>query len=239
MKSTFVFLAMALLIVACSPARVMSYDSGPNPDPDPDGPPITQSLFTEKSASISEENIQKLLNGSFKLPQQLRVAVLRLDNPQKKYYWSYWGDETYLKTQQAFLDSFTAKFKESPRVAKVMAIPDLLLSKSQPSLTLIRESAVRMQADIVVVYAINSDIYTKYRGFSRPDIKAYATTQLIIMDLRTGLVPFSTIVTRDVLAMKNRDELNVSEARNRVQTKAALLTIDEIGKQVTDYLKTE
>jgi hypothetical protein len=96
-----------------------------------------------------------------------------------------------------------------------------------------------MQADIVVVYAINSDIYTKYRGFNRPDIKAYATTQLIIMDVRTGLVPFSTIVTHDFLAMKNKEELNVSEARNRVQTEAVLLTIDEIGKQVLDYLKTE
>jgi hypothetical protein len=129
MKSIFAFLALALLLVSCSPAHIVSEVRDPNPDPDPDGPPITQSLFTEKSATISEENIQKLLNGSYKLPQQLRVAVLRLDNPQKRYYWYYWGDETYLKTQQAFLDSFTAKFKESPRVAKLMAIPDLLMSK--------------------------------------------------------------------------------------------------------------
>jgi hypothetical protein len=80
MKSLVAFLVVILLIVSCSPARIVSDNGAPDPDPDPGGPPITQSLFSEKSASISEENIQKLLNGSYKLPQQLRVAVLRLDN---------------------------------------------------------------------------------------------------------------------------------------------------------------
>lgn len=234
MKSLLAFLLLAILMSSCAPSHYASSygDNG-------DGPPITESLFTDKSATISEENIQKILDGTYKTPQQLRVAILRLDGPQKRYNWYSWGDEAYLKTQQAFLDSFTTKFKQSSRIAKMMAIPDLLMSKSQPSLTTIRESAVRMQADIVVAYAINSDIYTKYRGFKKPDIKAYATTQLIIMDVRTGLVPFSTIVTRDFLAMKKKEELDIYEARNNVQTQAVLLTINEIGRQVTEYLKTE
>lgn len=234
MKKIPVLLAIVICIcfASCGPSR---YVGGV----DTEGPPITESLFTDRSATISEENIQKILDGTYKMPQQLRVAILKLDGPQKTYYWYNWGDEAYLRTQQAFLDSFTAKFKQSTRIAKMMAIPDLLMSKSQQSLTTIRESAVRMQADLVVAYAINSDIYTKYRGFKRPDIKAYATTQLIIMDVRTGLVPFSTIVTRDFLAMKKKEDLDIVEARNRVQTQAVLLTIDEIGKQVAEYLKKE
>jgi hypothetical protein len=234
MKSLLAFLVLAVLLVSCSPSYQVSHygDRG-------DGPPITESLFTDKSATISEENIQKILDGTYKTPRQLRVAILHLDGPKRNYNWYVWGDEAYLRTRQAFLDSFTSQFKQSPRIAKMMAIPDLLISQSQPSLTTIRESAVRMQADIVVAYAINSDIYTKYRGFKRPDIKAYATTQLIIMDVRTGLVPFSTIVTRDFLTMKKKEELNITEARNNVQTQAVLLTINEIGRQVNEYLKAE
>ena len=233
MKNIPVLLALIIICASsCGPSHYMSGE-------DSDGPPITESLFTDRSATISEENIQKILDGTYKMPQQLRVAILKLDGPQKRYYWYNWGDEAYLRTQQAFLDSFTSKFKQSARIAKMMAIPDLLMSKSQQSLTTIRESAVRMQADIVVAYVINSDIYTKYRGFKRPDIKAYATTQLIIMDVRTGLVPFSTIVTRDFLDMKKKEELDITESRNRVQAQAVLLTINEIGKQVNEYLKME
>jgi hypothetical protein len=234
MKNIPALLAFVILFSSCATSYRTSGEYG-----DEGGPPITESLFTDKSASISEENIQKILDGSYKMPQQLRVAIIKLDGPQKRYYWNSWGDEAYLRTQQAFLDSFTAKFKQSPRVAKLMAIPDLLVSKSPQSLTSLRESAVRMQADIVVAYVINSDIYTKYRGFKQPNIKAYATTQLVIMDVRTGLVPFSTIVTRDFLALKKKEELDVVEARNRVQTEAVLLTINEIGNQVAQYLNKE
>src|SRR5439155_5737944 len=45
---------------------------------------ITQLLFTDWAATISEENIQKILDGSLKLPEKLRVAIIKLDNNFKK-----------------------------------------------------------------------------------------------------------------------------------------------------------
>ena len=96
-----------------------------------------------------------------------------------------------------------------------------------------------MQADVVVVYAITSDIYSKYKIFSRPDIKAFATTQLIILDIRTGLIPFSTIVTKDFLSQKKKEELDHSEAASRIQNEAVLMTINDIGQQITDFLKAK
>jgi hypothetical protein len=235
MKNIPTLLAFVIFISSCTPSRLVSSEE----PGEVNDPPITQSLFNDKSSTISEENIQKILDGTYTLPKQLRVAVIKLESQQKKYYWNYWSDEEYLKTQQAFLDSFTTKFKQSPRVTKLTAIPEMLLSKTPQSFTTLRESAVRMQADIVVVYSINSDIYTKYRGFAKPDVKAYATTQLVIIDVRTGLVPFSTIVTRDFLATKKKEELDVAESRNRVQKEAVLLTINEIGNQVTAFLKKD
>lgn len=238
MKNIAALLALIVCLYSCAAPRYMS-SGGDTTREEENEPPITQSLFNDKSSTISEEHIQKILDGTYSLPKQLRVAVIKLEGQQKRYYWNYWSDEAYLKTQQAFLDSFTSKFTQSPRVTKLTAIPEMLLSKTPQSFTTLRESAVRMQADIVVVYSINSDIYTKYRGLSKPDIKAYATTQLIIMDVRTGLVPFSTIVTRDFLAVKKKEELDLSESRNRVQKEAVLLTINEIGNQVTEFLKKD
>ncbi|WP_336516560.1 hypothetical protein [Pollutibacter soli] len=198
---------------------------------------ITQSLFNDKSSTVSEENIQKILDGTYALPQQLRVAVVRLDPgiQQRRNYGYFFDDEQYLKTQQSYLDLFIEKFKQSPRVNKVTLIPDLLVSKS-PNFTNIREAAVRMQADIVVIYAITSDLYSKYKVFSKTDIKAFATTQLIVLDVRTGLVPFSTIVTKDAFSQRKKEELDITEAAGRVQHEAVLLTINDIGSKITSFL---
>ena len=114
-------------------------------------------------------------------------------------------------------------------------MPDLLISKPA-SFTSIREAAVRMQADIVVVYSIAGDIYSNYKFFTKPDIKAFATTQLIVLDVRTGLIPFSTVVTKDVLSQRKKEELNNSEASSRIQQEAVLLTINEIGQKIKDFL---
>ncbi len=232
MKQASLFILTIALLTSCTTTRPLGNSFGPgNPNSDT---LITQSLFNDKNATISEENIQRILDGTYKLPQQLRVAMVRLENTsqQKKYYWN---DEQYLKTQQSYLDLFSEKFKQSSRVTSFSIIPDLLISTS-PSFTNIREAAVRMQTDVVVVYSIASDTYSRYRFFSKPDIKAFATTQLIILDVRTGLIPFSTIVTRDTLSQKKKEELDNSEASSRIQTEAVLLTINEVGQKITDFL---
>lgn len=196
--------------------------------------PIIKSLFDDKSSTISEENIQKILDGNYSLPNNLRVAFVKLESSQnqRRYYWS---DEQYLKSQQQYLDLFSEKFKSSSRVKNISTIPDILISKN-PTFTSIRESAVRTQSDIVVIYSINSDIYSQYKLFSKTNIKAFATTQLIILDVRTGLVPFTTIVTKDFQDKKNDIDLNESEASTRIKNQSVLLTIDEIGKQITEFL---
>ncbi len=231
MKQIFPFLSVIFFMISCGTAKPITTSSGDsftNQDT-----LITQSLFNDRNASISEENIQKILEGNYRLPQQLRVAIVRLDNTSQRR--SYWGDEQYLKTQQSYLDLFQEKLKQSARVANVSIIPDLLISKS-PSFTTIREAAVRMQADVVVIYTINSDLYSKYKFFSKPDIKAFATTQLIMLDVRTGLIPFSCIVTKDALSQKTKEELDNAEASNRIQNEAVLLTINDIGQKITAFL---
>lgn len=199
---------------------------------------ITQSLFNDRSSAISEENIQKLLDGNYKLPSSLRVAIVRLNNNNNTARRYFSNDEDYLKTQQSYLDSFTTKLRENTRVKRVSVIPEIVVS-GNPSFTQLREAAVRLQADVVVVYSIASDIYSRYKAFSQPDLKAFATTQLILLDVRTGMVPFSTIVTKDQFSKKTKSELDNTQAANRVQQEAVLLTIGESSKQLIGFLKQD
>lgn len=238
MKQTALLIAILSLLTACTATRPLGNSSISVSSID--DTLITQSLFNDKTSTISEENIQKILDGKYKLPRQLQAAIVRLEStPQlKRYYWGHWNNEQYLKTQQSYLDLFSDRFKQSSRITKISVVPDLLISKS-PTFTNIREAAVRMQADIVVIYAITSDIYSNYKLFSKPDIKAFATTQLIILDVKTGLIPFSTIVTKDFLSQKKKEELENSEAASRIQNEAILLTINDIGQKITVFLNTK
>ncbi len=197
---------------------------------------LTQSLFTDKTATVSEENIQRILSSQYKLPATARVALVKLEAPSSRSY--YWNDEDYQKTQQAYVDQLNEELRKNSRVQQVATIPDLLLP--QPAtFTGIREAAVRMQADLVLVYSISNDIYSKYKLFSKTDIKAFATTQVLLMDVRTGLVPFTTVVTREFQSKKAENELDILETRRRIQREAGLLTIREIGQRLSTFLASK
>jgi len=235
MKQTILLITIVLLFTSCASTayqssgnlyRAQGYDSNEAP--------IMQSLFNDKNATISEENIQMILDGHYELSEVLRVALVKLEGKQRQRNF-YWTSEEYLKTQQSYLELFTEKFKNSQRITSISVIPDLLIS-SNPTFVNIRESAVRTQADVVAIFSITSEIYSKYKVFSPDLIKAFATTEFILLDVRTGLIPFSTIVTKDYQSKKQKEDFDETEARNRVKNEAVLLTINEIGEQLTKFL---
>ena len=198
-------------------------------------PLITQSLFNDKSSTISEENIQKILDGEYKLPEKLRVAVVKLETPQKQNYF-YWNDEDYIRNQQLYIKILTDQLAKSSRVSKVVLMPELMIGKPL-SITNLREAGVRMQANVLIIFSTIGDIYSKYKIFSRTDIKAFATTQVVVLDTRTALVPFTYITTKDFASQKGPNDLDILEARKRIQNEAVKMTIEDVGEKVVNFLK--
>lgn len=196
---------------------------------------ITQSLFDDKDAKISEENIQKILDGKYTLPQRLRVAVVNIENSPliKRRY--AWNDEDYLSSRQRYLTTMTSNLETQSRVEKVTLIPDIMMS-SVPTFTSIREAAVRMQADVVLVYSVKGGMYSKYKMFAADEYKAFATTQVLIMDVRTGLVPFATVVTEDYMSKKEKSDFNNSEAEKRTQEEAVQRTLEKVCVGLNSFL---
>lgn len=196
---------------------------------------ITHSLFNDKSATISEESINKILSGNFILPEKMKVAIVRLQPERNNSNMWYYRDENYQKTQQGYIDTLINKLKSTGRVTEAVIVPELLIS-STPSFTVLREAAVRMQADALVVYSVVSDVYNKYRIFSKTDVKAFATTQMMMMDVRTGLIPFTTIVTRDTLSKKEQQEADIYETKRRVENLAATMSVEQAALELNNHL---
>ena len=138
------FLLFIVFLESCYTARYAGAGQLPHNDQQTD-PPITQSLFNDKSSSISEENIQRILAGYYALPNKLRVAVVNLETPQQHRY--SWNDEVYIKNHQEYVQTITEQISKSARVSNITIMPNLMISKPY-RLTNLREASVRIQADI-------------------------------------------------------------------------------------------
>ncbi len=225
-KHLFLLLILSFFLSSCSYRRAMQSDLRE---------PITESLFTDKDRTLSEENIQKLLDGKLVLPDTLRIALFRygMNNRYYSKFMSY-ADESTVKSQQSFIDTLVAGLKDNKRVKNVHPIPSLMLSSS-PTITQLRETSVRLLSDLLIVYSSTSDIYYKYKVFKKDEAKAFATTEVLIMDIRTGLIPFSTTITKDFLTKTLPDE-TIEEARKRAEKEAVILTLVETGSRIDAFL---
>ncbi len=200
---------------------------------------IIKSLFDSKDRTISEEDIQRLLSGRIIIPDTVRVALFKYSSTSiNRYYTSWWTDEEYLKTQQSFVDTLIRQIGISPKVKKVIPVPTIMTS-TNPNMTQLRETAVRLQADILIVYSITSDIYFKSKVFQKNEAKAFATCETILMDIRTGVIPHSAIVTKEKLVFKDQQDLSDIETRKRAEKEAILLTLIETGKGISSFLEKD
>ncbi|MFY8035596.1 MAG: hypothetical protein ACOVMQ_00445 [Cyclobacteriaceae bacterium] len=236
MKTHHLFLlaALALLLANCGTMKPASYASQPIAPSRQEI--ITNSLFTDKESTISESDIQRLLNGKIRLPDTVRVAVYKYGSSSISRYFSYWqSDEEYLRTQQAFVDELIDKIGSSSKVKKVIPVPSLMVT-TKPNITQLRETAVRLQADILVVYSITSDIYYKYHLFKKSEAKAFATTETILMDTRTGVIPHSSVITKDKLVTKVQEDLSDEETRKNAEREAIMATLKETGNRIAQFL---
>lgn len=111
-----------------------------------------------------------------------------------------------------------------------------MMISGNPSLTELREATVRLQADMLMVFYITSDIYYKYKMFKEDEAKAFATTETILMDIRTGVIPHSSIVTSEKFIKKGQQDLTTEEMRKRAEVDAVVLSLIETGVRTADFL---
>ena len=57
------------------------------------------------------------------------------------------------------------------------------------------------------------------------------------MDIRTEIIPHSEVVTKDFLTQKTAKDLSNNDLRKRAEQAAILLTLEEIGEKLREFLK--
>ena len=202
-------------------------------------PLLARSLFASDNAIISQAAIDTILSSRIKIPEDSKLALIKFAGPTEQnssiYGYGYWRSEAYLKLQQSYVDTLSSKIKNSAKIKSVSVLPSLLTPQS-PTIPVLREASVRLQSPLLVVYRINSDIYEEYRVFKANKSKAYATVEIVLLDVRTGIIPFTSIATREYQSTKSKQDTNDRDLKRRTEQEAVNRALKEVAEDLISYL---
>ncbi len=200
--------------------------------------PLATSLFPSDQAVLSDEAVGRILSSRVELPSKARVALMKFPGADGSGYYGryYWRDEQYLKLQQAQVDALSLALRTSDRITDVTALPSLM-TPGRVSIPTLREAAVRMQADLLLVFRVGSDTYSQYRAFAKDKVKAYSTCEMVLLDIRTGLVPFARVVSREKEEMKQSSDLNLSETMRRAEQASTAEALKSAADELVQFMK--
>ncbi len=202
---------------------------------------LTSSLFKSDQEVMSDEAIRRILASKVVLPDKAKIAIMKFPGTEYgalRYYGSYyWRSEDYLKTQQQYIDTLSNKLQESNRIANVVLLPSLL-TPNDATIPVLREAAVRLQADLMLVFRLSSDIYHRPKFFSEDQIKAYCTCEAVLLDIRTGIIPFTAITTQEVLGKKEKKDMEISETMKRAENAAVIASLNNVADKLANFFTT-
>jgi hypothetical protein len=131
-----------------------------------------------------------------------RLAVVRVQAPQYRSYSSVSygsGRFSVLTTQELLTEDHVRAIQEWPALAGAIPINRLLLPPALESFDDLRVAAAQIQADILLVYTVDTAFRIQGRGYGPltaislgvvPDRDAYitATASAVFIDVRTGFI---------------------------------------------------
>jgi hypothetical protein len=222
-------LVLAVLAAGCVASAPPAFRGVPEPALDP-------FALVGSAGALSEADVDRLLGAAVEVRADGRFAVLQVPSAGASPYASWRvGSETALRAREATVETLQRRLREGG-AAEVEALPALLVP-AEASVPALREIAVRLQADALLVFRTSGDLYERYRLFRSNEFKAYATCEALLLDVRTGAIPFTTVVTTDVLTERRDEDFTDADAARRAVEEATLQAVDRMGAQVMTFLR--
>jgi hypothetical protein len=189
------------------------------------------SLFKSDTEVLSDSAIRRILEYRLTLPDANRVAVLNLS---ERRLWSPWvlprqGDP---ETTQGLLGVLTS----SPRIKQASLLPSLLVPRHR-TVGYLREAAARYQADLLLVYRVDCQTYERTRFLASSEVKASCSVESVLIDTRTGIVPFTTSVEEDFTARKQSSDANFADTVRRIEREAISKALEGVGQLLVAFLQ--
>lgn len=188
---------------------------------------LGQSLFKSDQAILSNEEIEKILGGKIQLPREAHLTVLRLGSASEVLSWAFLSDE----------QNPLSALGSSPRLTRVSWLPSLLIPEKM-TVPLLREAAARFQADLLLVYRSPCQRFQDYRLFGTDKARTYCIAEGLLLDVRTGVIPFSTATTQEVRVEeeKKSDDVSFYETMQKAEAQATAEALRELAQELSQFL---
>lgn len=185
---------------------------------------LQQSLFRSDEERLSNAEIETILSSRIQLPQSAHLTILRLGAIDETLSWAFPTEA----------DPF-ALLAATPRLARVSWLPSLLVPEKL-NVPALREAAARFQADLLMVYRTPCQRFQNYRLFGDDRARTYCVAEGLLLDVRTGIIPFSTAVAREVEVREERGDVNFYETLRKAEASATAEALAELSRELAEFL---
>ena len=191
---------------------------------------VEQSLFSSDAAVLSDADIERILAYEYRPPGNAKVAVMGLG----QQVWMGFSDEL-ARSGERIRAQLSAALEGARSVDSAEFLPALLIPSSR-SVAYFREAAARAQSDLLLVYQSSCRTYEKFRFLQASQSKAFCTVEAVLLDIRTGIVPFTSTSTKVFMVTKSDSDSNLYETRRRAELAAVGEAVEAIGSKVAHFL---
>lgn len=190
------------------------------------------SLFKSDREVLSDEDIARILEYPFRVPPQSRVAIL----PIGQRSWGGWSYE-FTRLSENIETEFIRVLRSSRFIYDASYLSSLLVPE-QRTVPYLREAAARYQADLLFMYRSGCQQYEKSRLFSADETKAYCTVEAVVLDTRSGIIPFTSVATEEYSAKETKEDINLLETIHKAEMQAISSALSRIAKDFVAFLET-
>ncbi|MGB3621652.1 hypothetical protein FT643_04550 [Ketobacter sp. MCCC 1A13808] len=236
------FFSFLLLLASASAWSASKYDSDKGAVGAPSEAaviPHPNALFAPDRPHMSNEDASKLLFSKIRLVTRTNTAFLQL--PNDRLGERYFGDrfersEEYVDFQQKLKQTMRDSVLASDRVNRAVPLPDFFAA-DQLSLAQMREAALRLQVHLLVIFSVNSNVFTVGNA-AGDNVKAYANCEIALLDTQSGLLPFTNSIMAKVQTAKLKSDVSDSGTSKRAEEDASVQCLQTLGKSAAAYLNS-
>lgn len=189
------------------------------------------SLFASDNEVLHGETIEKILDVKVTIPKQARVAILHFG---RRGPWGWWSEEL-AELNEDLQKGMIETLQGCPRVSDASLLPSLMMPGRQ-TIPHLRAAAARYQADLLLVYRSQGRVFDKQRLLRPDQVRARCVVEAILLDVRTGLVPFASVAAQTYETEKAKQDYGFDETTAKAELKAVSLALTKIGTDLAKFL---
>jgi hypothetical protein len=197
-----------------------------------------ESLFASDAELLSDDDINRILKTRVHIPEAIRVGLIFLEHrslPDYGRYWYYYRIEEPTEELRLAVKP-VLRLRDDDRVYDVSYLPTFLLPE-QLTVGVIREAGARYQADWVLLFKTETRSYSKWRPFRPDQARAYCVAECAVLDVRTGIIPFTSRAKQNITIEEEDKEWSATETVERSELVAIEAAMNENIDNLLRFLK--